>query len=274
MDKNTLIVKMMKYVYLRTTKIPNVYKIGRSGQSKPQNRSEANNTKTICLIVTYNDLECEKYIKCIFKNNFELHKGHEFFIGDINLVLYFFQKAVFDFNNNYSKNIIKYKFNNEIDNIICSKCCSEYIQNIEEQVQENIEVDIDNISEQIIIKWLNENNFDLKDNIIQKFTSWYNNQTDLKCINDKLIIKKMSEYFTSDDYKTRKIDKFLNEVCIVNPSTYIPVSSLYEKYISYSNEKITIKMFGSLMRKCGYISKSKRFNKQKNRVYEGLFMKE
>ena len=103
---NQIIIDMSNYVYLRTHEI-NIYKIGRSGQKNPKKRSEINKAKTICLLTTYNELECEKYIIKQFNENFELVKGREFFKGEFNSIRSLFQQSVLEFNTKYYNNNIK-----------------------------------------------------------------------------------------------------------------------------------------------------------------------
>ena len=105
-EKDHLIGLMKKYVYLRNTEDIGVYKIGRTSQNDPKHRAEVNKNMPSCILKTYNNYDCELYLKKIFKEKFELVRGHEYFRGDLDEMCEVFNICVIKFNREYKNKYI------------------------------------------------------------------------------------------------------------------------------------------------------------------------
>lgn len=101
-DRNKCSIMTFRWVYLRTTDNPFIYKIGRTAQKDPDNRSTIYNSTCVQARTTYNEIECENALKKVFRQKFTLWEGStEYFVGCIDDIIYVFNSVVSEFNESY-----------------------------------------------------------------------------------------------------------------------------------------------------------------------------
>lgn len=94
-------LEALKWVYLRTTDSPVIFKTGRTGQDDPYIRATVENSTCLCARLTHNDIKCEAAVKAAFKERYMLAYGSEFFIGPFDDMAVVFNSVVNDYNKKY-----------------------------------------------------------------------------------------------------------------------------------------------------------------------------
>jgi len=115
MSIDKLILNSCGWVYLRSTDIDNVYKVGKTN-SNPTVRAGTDKSVIIRINKSINNHEMETYLKMKFKEKYKIHKGTEYFIAKLIDIMRDYDKYFSEFENMLLKEIDEYNDNLE-DNI-------------------------------------------------------------------------------------------------------------------------------------------------------------
>ena len=201
--KNLMVAQMKHYVYLRSTKQNGVYKVGRTSQKNPKHRAEINGSTPSGILKTYDNMECETYLKQKFGQKFELVQGHEYFKGDLDEMDDYFVECVYEFNKKYKENL--YSNNKHHNTKITDKTINCY-SNIDSNklMTGNVNIEINNITY--------ENNMERKDKLFvcKKCGNSYTKNHNLKYHNKK---HPMCNLENLNKIKINGIMKFICKYC-------------------------------------------------------------
>jgi hypothetical protein len=216
MSIDKLILNSCGWVYLRTTGIDNVYKVGRTNCT-PVKRATINNSEIIRLNKSINNYEMENHLKKELKQKYSIYKGTEFFNANLLDIINDFDIIFYKHELNFRENIKILFENSNNDNITND---DNYVNNNDNSTDNNdSNPNIKKITEQNIEI---NNKFPLESSINETLNNSEKHSTKFEC-------EKCSRNFTTKQSLIYHLD---NVICDKFDKTKFKCNECENKYTS------------------------------------------